>query len=404
MEMEIKVEQLVNASSPQVYQAFTRSTALRGWMCDVALADARPSGRLYFGWHVGYYANGEFTELAEDEYVAFTWHGRNEPGTTQVKVALAAKDDGTQLTLTHGGIGSGDEWAGTAEQYEREWKRALENLKSVLETGQDQRYVLRPMLGIMVGEFNAEVAKELGVPVDEGIRLDGVVEGMGAEACGLQQNDVIVGIAGAEVTTFPTLTTALDPHRAGDKVEVVFYRGDEKKQVTMELSRRPLPEVPPTPEGLADAVRRACEEGDAALDELFAGVSEKESSFKPAPDEWSAKETMAHLIIGERGFQDWLASLINDDEIWHDRFENPTTVPARLKALLTVYPTVPELLEEFKRSEAETVAMLAALPDEFVARKRAYVRLGYALLELPGYHTCQHLDQIREAVKAAQGA
>jgi len=39
---------------------------------------------------------------------------------------------------------------------------------------------------------------------------------------------------------------------------------------------------------------------------------------------------------------------------------------------VAVFSTVPALLEELKRLEAETVAMLAALPAGFVARKRTY--------------------------------
>jgi len=144
------------------------------------------------------------------------------------------------------------------------------------------------------------------------------------------------------------------------------------------------------------------EEGDAALYEFFAGVSEQEAGFKPASDEWSAKETLAHLIIGERETQAWVADLINDDERWSDRFENPTNVAARVQATVRVYSKLHDLLEEYKRTEAETLAMLAALPDEFVASKRNFVRFCYAQLELPNYHTYQHLDQMRAAVEAAR--
>jgi membrane-associated protease RseP (regulator of RpoE activity) len=258
------------------------------------------------------------------------------------------------------------------------------------------------MLGVTVGEFNAEIAADLGVPVTEAIRLDGVIEDMGAAAAGLRKDDVIVGIGGVEVTTWPTLSNALQPHHAGDRVEVVFYRGAEKKRVTMELSPRPLPDVPPAPEDLAAAVRQSYEELDAELTTFIAGLSEETASYRPAPDEWNVKETLAHLIVGERGFQGWLADLINDDEPMYDRWENPTTVPARLKATLEAYPTLPALLEELKRSEAETLAMLGALPPEFVARQGSYTRLGYNLLELPGFHTRQHLDQMRQAVAAEQ--
>jgi hypothetical protein len=256
------------------------------------------------------------------------------------------------------------------------------------------------MLGVMVGEFNPEIAADLGVPVTEGIRLDGVVEGMGAAAAGLQQDDVVVGIAGAEVTEWASLTTALEAHHAGDQVEMVYYRGAEKKSATMELSGRPLPEVPATAEALAEAVRQTYQELDTELSAFLADVSEEEAAHHPAPDEWSVKETLAHLIAGERGFHQWITDLIGDSEPWYDRWGG--NVPARHEALLSVYPTLPVLLEELKRGEAETVALLMVLPPEFVARKGSFTRLGYYLLEMPGYHTRTHLDQMRQAVEAAR--
>jgi len=397
-----KFERTVNAPPFQVYRAFTRSTAFREWFCDVALADARSGGRLYFWWNTGYHASGEFTDLTVNERVAFTWHGCDEPATTRVQLVLEPHDAGTRLTIIHSGIGSGEEWAETAKQFQRGWEVGLENLQSVLETGQDLRYVRRPMLGVTVVEFNAEIASELGVPVTEAIRLDGVIEGMGAAAAGLQKDDVIVGIGGVEVTNWPTLSNALQPHRAGDHVKVVFYRGSEKKSVTIELSGRPLPEVPLEPEALAAAVRQSYEELDAELTAFLEGVSEEDALYCAAPDEWNVKQTLAHLIVGERGFQGWLADLINDDEPVYDRWENPTTVPARLNATLEAYPTLSVLVEELKRGEAETLSMLAALPYEFVARRGSYTRLGYYLLEMPGFHTRQHLEQMRTTVEAAR--
>ncbi len=400
----LKFEQTVGASAAQVYRAFTISSALREWFCDAALANPRPGGRLYFGWNSGYYASGEFTAVTENEAIAFTWHGRNEPATTQVDISLEPEGEGTRVTISHSGIGSGEAWAETIDQFKRGWEVGLENLVSVLETGQDLRFVRRPMLGITLGEFNAEIAAELGVPVTAGMRLDGLVEGMGAQAAGLQKDDVIVGIEGAKVTDWPSLSNAVSVHRADDEVNVVFYRGAEKMSVQMVLSRRPLPEVPETAEALADAIRQIYAETDAELDGFLDSISEDEAAYQPAPDQWSVKQTLAHLIAGERGWPDWLSNMINDDEPWHDRFENPTVVPARLKATQAVFPTVSALVEELKRDEAETIAMLAALPSEFVARKGTYTRLCYYLLEMPGYHTRLHLDQMREAVAAAREA
>jgi uncharacterized protein YndB with AHSA1/START domain len=393
-------ERTIEAPASQLYRAFTNSTALREWFSDAALADPRPGGRLYFWWNSGYYASGEFTDVKEEEEIAFTWRGRDEPAPTQVHVSLTSRNGATRVTVTHTGLGAGAAWDEAIQEFERGWEQGLENLESVLETGQDLRFVRRPMLGIMVGDFDAKVAKDLGVPATEGIRLDGAIEGMGAEAAGLQKDDVIVSIAEQDVLEWSSLTNALQSHYAGDEVEVVFYRGADKKSVTMELSGRPLPEVPSTPEALSGALRAVYEETDAELEEFLQGVTEEEATYHPEPDAWSVKETLAHLIVGERWYTNWITTLISDSEPWYDRYGG--NVPQRNTALLAAYPTVPQLLEELKRTEVETVALLAALPPEFVARKGSYLQLGYSLLELPGYHTRDHLNQMREAVEAAR--
>ena len=161
------------------------------------------------------------------------------------------------MVLTHDGFGAGEAWDKVRAASRDGWTEGMENLKSVLETGQDLRYVLRPMLGIYADEFNAQIAARLGVPVSAGLRLGGVVPGLGAEQAGLQSDDVIVSLAGQPVGDYPSLAAALGPRRAGDRVEVAFYRGSERRTTEMMLSRRPIPAVPTAPGELAEAVRQA---------------------------------------------------------------------------------------------------------------------------------------------------
>lgn len=392
-------EKLVKAPVKEVFRAFTNATALREWMCDVATVDPHPSGRFYASWNNGYYACGEYTSVQAEQEIALNWFGRNDPGPTQVVVTLSAGDGATRVSLVHRGLGTGEEWANTRDQIDRGWKTSLENLVSVLETGQDLRFVLRPMMGITFGEFNPEAAKKLGVPVTQGIRLDSTLEGMGARAAGLQGDDVIVEMAGQSITDYPSLTNTLQGYRAGNQLEVVFYRGPEKKAVQMELSRRPLHEIPATTAELAEILRHKFAEQDVALAQVFEGVTEEEASHKPAPDEWSAKEVLAHLVLGERYNPDWIAELEGGFERWIDDWGGNSN--ARTGALVAAYGTLPNLLEEMKRVEHETVAILAALAPEFMDRKGSYWRMAYNLLESP-YHLNQHIDQIRAAIEAAR--
>ena len=98
-------EKTIKSPPSQVYRAFTNATALREWCCDVATVDPKAGGRLYMAWNAGFYMAGEYTNLVEDQTVAFTWQGKGEPGVTNVDVNLAKSDEGTKLTLTHNGIG-----------------------------------------------------------------------------------------------------------------------------------------------------------------------------------------------------------------------------------------------------------------------------------------------------------
>ena len=390
---------MVKAPPAAVYRAFTNATALREWLCQIATVVPRAGGRLYLWWNTGYYTSGEFITAEPQEKIVFTWHGRGEPGPTKVQVSFTPEDGGTQVAIQHMDIGTSEEWSKIGLEIEKGWKKGLENLVSVLETGEDLRFVLRPMLGIFFGEYNADKAKELGVPVSEGIRLEGVVEGMGAQAAGMQKDDVVVSMAGVPTPDYFGLENALQHHRAGDQIEVVFYRGREKKTLTMELSRRPIPEIPSSAKGLADALRKRYAELEAELDKFFTGVTEEEASFKPAPDEWSLKENLAHLIQGERGTQSYITELVTGHERYADDFGD--NVHAYVEATVATYPTLKSLIQELKRSDAETVEFIARLPAEFVARKGSYWRTAFNLLDSP-FHFHEHIAQMTAALDAAR--
>jgi uncharacterized protein YndB with AHSA1/START domain len=394
----LRFKRTVSAPAAEVYLAFTNSTALREWLCNAATVDARKDGRIHLWWNGGYYTTGEYTALAPNKKVAFTWRGKTEPDKTQVQVSLAEKNGKTTLTLTHT-AGTGKAWAKAVEEFARGWEMFLENLQSVLETGQDLRLTRRPMLGIMVGVFNAEVAARLGVPVREGVLLDNTVEGMGAHAAGLQKGDVIVSIGGRKTSNSPALANAVQPHRAGETVKVVLYRGGEKVTLPMTLSPRQLPEVPATAKELSEAVRRLYDQIDTDLAKAFVGVSEAEAGHPPAPNEWSAKNVVCHLIEGERYTHQWIVELVGGYESQADDW--PGNLTLGHEGLLAAYPSVPLLLEELHRQEVETVAMLAKLPDDFVARKRSYWRLGTGLLQ-PMEHVRGHIEQIQAAIASAR--
>ena len=391
--------QMVKTTPESVYSAFTNATQLREWLCNVATVVPRSGGRIYLWWNSGYYTSGEFTHAESGKELTFTWHGRGEPTPTQVEVSLKPQNGGTLVTLVHTGIGSGDEWTAIMSEMEKGWETSLKNLASVQETGEDLRFILRPMLGIILDEFNPEIAKRLGLPTSDGIRLSGTVEGMGAKDAGLLEDDVIVSMGGIDTIDGSSLNNVLNAHRAGDEIEVVFYRGGEKMSVEMELSRRPIPVIPSTAKELADAVEIQYNKIKSMMDEFLEGVTEEEASFKPGPKQWSLKGNLAHFIQGERGFQQYIAELVDGYERFADDYGGNSD--AFIEATIAVYPTMKYLVREYKSNMAETLYFIANFPDEFVTRKGTYWRLAYNVLQDP-YHFASHLEQMQATLDAAR--
>lgn len=394
----VTTETFVNAPVKYAYRAFTNSTSLREWLCDVATVEPHPRGRMYLWWRGDFYSSGHYLELEENRCIKFRWYSSVDPAPTEVTVTLTEQDGGVLIHMDHE-VPDDESWKKQVETFHESWAESLENLKSVLETGIDLRIANRPMLGILPGDFTEEQAAALGVPLREGMRIDGVVAGMGAEQAGLQRDDVLVGMAGTPITReFNSLVSAITGKKGGQEVEVEFYRGPEKKTVTMELSKRPMPEVPFDPMELAKRARALLEPALAELEKCFEGYGDEQAMKRPDPKEWSALEVVAHLIHGERFNSSFLASLIDGFEITTDGFDSNVT--AQVEATVKAYPSIKLMLEELRRSVEEILAFTELIPKEFVANKGSYYRFGFGLLQ-PDFHIGAHTQQIRDALAAA---
>jgi len=382
-----------------VYRAFTAPGALRDWLCQAAQVDARKGGRIYLWWNQGYYTAGTFTDLAPNEFLSFTWQGPGEPAPTAVRIEFQPEGDSTRLTLTHSGFGPGAEWEEIARQIESNWVNVLENLQSVLEQGKDLRFWRRPVFGLMSGELiTEEHAAKLGLPSAEGILLSGVVEGLGAAQAGLQKGDVVVSLDGNPITTFDSFTNALQPHNAGDTVPVEFYRDGERRSVDVVLSSRTLPEYPDNAAALGELTRKAYSEVNAELEHLFDGVTDAEADYRRSAPEWSAKDVIGHLIAVESDTQTWIASIIEDVDV-----EQPfhTNTNERVRSLVEAYSPLPVLLEELRRSQEATAAIIAMLPEKVVERRHLYAQIGLNTVTFDMHHR-QHFEEIKALIEEAR--
>jgi len=395
-----KLKQQIAAPIPEVYSAFTNASGLSEWLCSVAQIDAVKGGRVYLWWENGYYSSGEYVDLIPGDRVVFSWHGKGEPGTSRVKVTFKPHEDGSLVTVNHQELGTDKSWKQARKAIKRGWLLGLENLKSVLETGEDLRFSKRPMLGFTsMQELSKDEAKQAGLPGRAGLLVLGVMDGMCAEQAGMQAGDLLVRIAGQKVARMVELNTILNQHRAGNVVKLIFYRNGKKMTGKGALSLRPMPAIPEDAEALAQLMSKLYDQLNADLDSVLAELSEDQIDLRITPSSWSIRETLGHLIASEREMHGWISRLIEGQEADYTLRSNQ---PVRVRATISAFPNLASLVAELKRNQAETVAMVADLPVEFTRRRRNYWRLAIELLQTPPLHYQEHLVLIRTVVEKAR--
>lgn len=393
-------QQTIQAAPTAVFYALTNAAALQEWLCDNAQVTGRSGGPLYFWWRSGYYVAGEYTDWVVNERVQFTWQGRGEPAATAVSITLTGQnnDQQTQLTLTHNGSPEILPWLTTRTEISRGWETGLTNLKAVLETGLDRRIYDVPFLGIIpTALVTAGELATLGYPAAAGIRIGGTAPHTGAAAAGLQADDILLTLDGVDLTTFEAIRTAVSPHKPGHELAVRLLRHGQEQLAHIRLSARPIPSVPPTPAEFATALQSIYAQSDQTLEDILMGVTDSQAEWRPRDGAWCVKDILAHLLGSERVTQMNIALQLSD--LPGNNY--PHNPPAWTDAITAVYPTLTELVQIWKQTEAETIALVARLPESFVARKATYLNLGNLLLSGLPEHTHTHITEIHNLVTAA---
>jgi serine protease Do len=98
--------------------------------------------------------------------------------------------------------------------------------------------VQRALLGVNIGDVNAEIAKELKLDKVEGVYVGGVPENGAAREAGIKEKDVIIQVEGEPVKNTAQLQEKISQYRPGDKVKVIVIRDNEKKPFTVTLRNK----------------------------------------------------------------------------------------------------------------------------------------------------------------------
>jgi len=381
----VKLVRTIQASPEMIWTALTQASGLREWMCDGARSVPRKGGLVQVWWNSGYEARGVFTAYKPPGTLAFTWNSPMEPGETSVKFTLKPVEGGTKVTVIHSGFGTGKKWAGRAQESQEGWTQGLDNLQSTLETGVDLRQMDQPRLGLGWETASGET----------GAVVTTVIVGGPCEQAGLCQGDVIVSFAGRKVRNDQDLMAVFRSCHAGQRVKLVYLRTGKRHTTTVELSARPVPEIPDDPVVVVEQARQAHERALAALRTSVMMLTDEQAGQAPEKGDWSVKEVLAHLSASERGFQAWAVDVLQGNEThWIE-----ARLPEQFAAVSVSAPTVGALLDRFEDDLAETRAMVAALTSEHRAHRAHYWQIAQMLLGFQ-FHTEDHLRQVQATVRA----
>ncbi|WP_299432536.1 trypsin-like peptidase domain-containing protein [uncultured Maribacter sp.] len=116
--------------------------------------------------------------------------------------------------------------------------------KKVVEDIMEYGNVLKGIIGITTPHMNSPYAIENGINEIEGVYVDGVTSGSGAEDAEIQSGDIIKKIDNIKVKKFADLTGYISAKRPGDEVVLTLDRDNEVLEIPVTLKERQTLIVP----------------------------------------------------------------------------------------------------------------------------------------------------------------
>lgn len=378
----------LHAPAADVYRSFTDRDWITYWFCDDAHTRPAVGGHFLLTWTTGFFAQGSFAELEENRRIVLRWRGAGDAYDAHIDITLDESDGQTHVQIAYS-----DFPPEAADAITHEWESRLDNLVSALERGDDERITRRVILGIIPGTIRDDERAALGLAPNAAMKVDRLIEGFSAEAAGMQVGDIVLLVNGETVTNERPSFMILAAKGPGDTVPVVVLRGGQQHTLDLTLKGYPVPQSVDSWHELAERTTAQYAAQDDAITALITAAGEEAARRQPAAGEWSAVETLAHLILHERWLHAWLGGQVQGPE--------PTGYtcnhPALISGLLATLPTAAEVAGEYHRARQHTLALLYAFSANGSPRRAHLWWANFELDSLRG-HTDQHIDQIRAAL------
>lgn len=104
-------------------------------------------------------------------------------------------------------------------------------IDDLIQYGETQR----GLIGIDITDLDSEQAEELGLDINQGVVIVGVIDGTAGQFAGLLPDDVITKADGKIVNSAPELQGILGRKRPGDLVTLTINRGGKIQQIPVRL-------------------------------------------------------------------------------------------------------------------------------------------------------------------------
>ena len=177
---------------------------------------------------------------AKDRTIQEDQCGVTIPGAIQTDAAINPGNSGGPLVNMRGevvGITTAVIRGGQAEGVG--FAISTATARPIIEALMREGRVERAFLGVALVDVTPQLARQFGLPVEQGVVVSQVVPGGPAARAGLRPNDVIVRLGGRDVRNSGELLQALTQFRAGQTVQVEFYRNNSRQTAEITLGQRP---------------------------------------------------------------------------------------------------------------------------------------------------------------------
>jgi serine protease Do len=114
-----------------------------------------------------------------------------------------------------------------------------EQAAPIVETLRKGQAIKRGYLGVQISPLGEDLADSLGLAKNRGEFVQGVEPGKGAEKAGIKAGDVIVSVAGQEVTADQNLSSIVANQDIGARVPIILIRNGQRQTVTAIVGERP---------------------------------------------------------------------------------------------------------------------------------------------------------------------